>query len=69
MDLWPHLLAIAAFALCCGGWVALQRWIAHRAPEVKGPEQGGGRCGNCGCGGEDGGKGGGEDGGRCLNRP
>ena len=46
-DLVPHLLAIATFALLCGGWVLLQRWIRRTEPAVKGPED---RCGDCRCG-------------------
>jgi hypothetical protein len=42
-----HLLAVVAFALACGAWVLLQRWVARRAPDVKGPESG---CGSCSCG-------------------
>ena len=43
-----HLLAIAGFALLCGGWVLLQRWITRAEPGIKGPESG---CGSCSCGG------------------
>ncbi|MCB9886640.1 MAG: hypothetical protein H6838_14190 [Planctomycetes bacterium] len=48
MAVLPHLLAVLTFALLCGGWVWLQRWIARRAPDVKGPESG---CASCSCGG------------------
>lgn len=45
--MWKDLIAIVGFALLCGGWVLLQRWIARRAPGVKGPESG---CTSCSCG-------------------
>lgn len=51
-----HLIAIATFALLCGAWVVLQRWIARRTPEVKGPESG---CTSCSCG----------ESGACKNEP
>jgi hypothetical protein len=47
--MWSHLIAIVGLSVVCGAWVALQRWIARRAPEVRGPEDSGG-CGSCSCG-------------------
>ena len=46
-DWLDHLLPILAVAILCGCWAALQRWIARRAPGVRGPESG---CGQCSCG-------------------
>jgi|GEM_PF-3196542 len=51
------LVAIAVLAAACGGWVALQRWIARVDPEIPGiqrscsgcsvPGAGGEACGGC----------------------
>jgi hypothetical protein len=47
--MWKHLIIVLGLGLLCGGWVLLQRWIARRDPEAKGPEGGGG-CSSCSCG-------------------
>jgi len=49
--------AILGLALVCGGWIALQRWIAGLDPEIPGikrscsgcavPGAGGEACGSC----------------------
>jgi hypothetical protein len=44
MTLLGHLLAIAALGAVCGGWVAVQRWVARRDPQAPGVE----RSGSCG---------------------
>ena len=36
-------VAVLALALLCGGWVAVQAWVARRDPCQPGVE------GNCGC--------------------
>jgi hypothetical protein len=45
--MWAQAAAVAGLGILCGGWVVLQRWIAHHDPGQPGVED---RCGSCGVG-------------------
>lgn len=47
--MWTHLIAVLGLALVCAGWIALQRWIARRHPELPGIVR---PCAGCVCDGE-----------------
>jgi len=45
--MWNHVLAVLGLGLLCGGWIALQRWLARSEPGAKGRDGG---CSSCSCG-------------------
>jgi hypothetical protein len=43
-----YLIGAVGVAALCAGWVLVQRWVATRDPEIRGPESGCHGCGGCG---------------------